>query len=140
MFKLSLTSLLVALLAAGTQAKLCLYSNNDETQRKSVIVFDQYVQDFNACRYWNWHAQNVNTFSTAQRFIRSVCWKPNIQEIGFYMESSIKTGPDNYFTNSCDYNGVWIKDLLTGSGWTCVSLQALKSDCEGRQGIDLINL
>ncbi|KAJ3085694.1 hypothetical protein HDU96_005300, partial [Phlyctochytrium bullatum] len=51
-------------LAAVANAKLCLYNN--QWWGKSAVVYDQYVQDWNACNYWNWHARNVNTFPSAK--------------------------------------------------------------------------
>ncbi|KAJ3092435.1 hypothetical protein HDU96_002751, partial [Phlyctochytrium bullatum] len=63
---------------------------------KSVLVYDQYVQDWNACNYWNWHVRNLDTFSKAKNIIK---W-----ELGFIMHNPLGGYPDKYFTDSCSWH------------------------------------
>ncbi|KAJ3116325.1 hypothetical protein HDU96_009885 [Phlyctochytrium bullatum] len=137
MFKSTVTTLLVLALAAATQAKLCLWHNN---WYKSVVVYDQNVQDWNGCRYWNWHAQNLNTFSSAVGYIKYVCWKEPLKEIGFILQSDLDDFPDRFFLNSCQgFGGSHMYEYLTGSGWTCWDTQTTKNYCQ-QVGIPLLGI
>ncbi|KAJ3091715.1 hypothetical protein HDU96_002957, partial [Phlyctochytrium bullatum] len=124
--KSTLVAILMLAIVAVANAKLCLYHNSlpfpTDEWYKSVVVYDQWVGDWNACNYWNWHARNLNTFESAKSQIKYICWKQPMKELGFILRSALTEYPDKWFTDSCNYHdGEHMYEYLTGA-WYGVDL------------------
>ncbi|KAJ3113374.1 hypothetical protein HDU96_003477 [Phlyctochytrium bullatum] len=135
MFSL-LTPLFIALLAVTAQARVCI--NRDGPRSRSIVVFDQYVNDFNSCRWWNNLINTTPRWGEVFRSVTHVCAKPNINEIGIIITNGIdEASAEDVFGLGCQSTNQGIYRLLTTTGWQCLDLNQFKVDCEGRQGIDV---
>ncbi|KAJ3113959.1 hypothetical protein HDU96_002697 [Phlyctochytrium bullatum] len=119
---------------ASLSDKQCVF--HYDANFKSMMVWNTGFPDLNLCNYWNLHyTSNYNSkFFQAQGSLKHVCVKPNIREIGFYMESALNEAPDRLFTDAVckEYYPQHIFPFVVGTGWTCVSVPDLKRNCEAQ--------
>ncbi|KAJ3118258.1 hypothetical protein HDU96_002991 [Phlyctochytrium bullatum] len=130
----SVIGLVVLALAIPTAlAKQCIY--HFDANYKSILVWNTGIPDLNLCNYWRWHYQNIYTnLSLTVHQITHVCSKPDINEIGFLLNSALDDRPDRLFTDQvCNvYSPRHIYDFITNTGWTCVAVKELEQQCKAQ--------
>ncbi|KAJ3117039.1 hypothetical protein HDU96_008083 [Phlyctochytrium bullatum] len=120
---------LLSALIPSALGKLCRYHYNHYA--KSIFVWDNPVQDDLMCNYWNWHYNNLPTFTQVIPFIIAICSKWD-NEMGFMLVSSNANAPDRLLMpdgGECESYPDEMAVLLTTTGWDCRSLPQLKDWC-----------
>ncbi|KAJ3116784.1 hypothetical protein HDU96_008801 [Phlyctochytrium bullatum] len=119
---------LFSTLIPSTLAKQCIY--NFGSISKNIVLWDAYIADYNLCNYWNWHANN---YPSVIRYISWVCSKPDYNELGFILRSTLSDAPDKILMpdgGECAYIPEDVYQFVIGSGWTCVIPYQLELTCE----------